>query len=593
MRAHFDDMNDNEMDDNELLEEEEDDEDTFMDEFDVNEPLNTKNIPEEELATVQAVETNLSAVRQTLGDFAVLRFAKRGDLKSCFEFAQLFSIDLTMFTDNSNRNALHYAADGGSVELVEALKQKGVPLTKDIKGLTPADIALINGYSDGLVQLLGGSTHSCEEALENFAPKPPAFTISKGAPPAPDRKNSSSFWGATHNKGNMEKIAVKSSVVSEDILTEVWQNVLSTYQPHDGLLDGWSLPLSPDSFRALASDMLVVTAEEKEVEGVVGQLLALKVGKSAPAFSVHVDPKACFPATNKSIAGGSTVWAGMMGVVSAHQHRGIASLLMYQLCNALPETIHRVIFTVPETPLPQPPTATCLIKMYRRSLRPNVTLKINGESSMLNAVYADYFNTDSVLRVDTVLKEHVSEKMRQRLQESINKWSVIQKEAAEEKDLVAFLTQSGKTGFEVSFTPSSVDEVRSTLLLPGMCTCARRDDSGKIQDVVTFRTRWEKNEGNQGENGTVVAEVVYALLPTFKPGPEKMEVLLLLSEKYVQADTLLTPGLFGITDSDAVKAQFTECVAFRRLLYIVDTGARDTILKQAVPASKVSLPMLF
>lgn len=534
------------------------------------------------------VATDMNAPRRVVGDFEVLRLAKRGDAESCLSFATHCRVDLKSFADNSARNALHYAADSGCLPLIERLKQYGVPITdKDAKGLTPADIACINRHSEDVVKALGGASRPREELLVQLAPKPPAFTVSRPAPPAPQRSDASTFWGKTtalHSEAREGLLEVRcEGVNATEVVDKVWHGLQLTYAPPSGSLDSWRLPLSKDTLSAHPGDFTVITAEKKGGE-LVGQLLCWKpMGSNGKEH--HVDPS-----TSSSPSFSSLAWAGLMGVVATAQHQGVATKMMSRLHGALKECLgaRHVVFTVPQSPLPTPPAYTCVIKVFRRSLDPlRVLQSKRGEAAEF--LYSEYYDTDSVLRVDTVLKESASAALRRKVEAQVEKEWVVLKTQEESASLLAYLQKSSGAG-EVRYRPESLGEVTALFLSsPGVVTCVRRSQ-GNIEDVVVFRLR--RPTAEEGKDDVVLAEVIFAMLPSFKPGPEKIEFLLFLAEAYAsQADTLLVPALFGITDSDVVKCQFTECSALRRLLYVVDTHTGEPV--PALPPSKVFLPLLF
>eukprot|EP00796_Vickermania_ingenoplastis_P000485 gene485-265_t len=552
----------------------EDDMDDFVPE------INTNTIQAEEFCGT-IVETDRNAVRQTLGDFEVLRLAKRGDASSCFNFAESTHKNLKSFTDNADRNALHYAADSGNMELVQRLLDAGVPRSQDSKGLFPVDIAVVNGFSDELVAKLGGQRKSREELLQQLAPKPPAFTISKPAPPAPSAPKIRRFWGIkADGEGKISDLTDPcdtSCKAAEEVgASEVWDTLRRTYCPTESL-DAWALPFSPETLEERRGDLVVVTATEKEGEK-VGQLLCWKMGQDrndSATSSLHVDPNASSSPTQPTTIQ-SMAWAGTMGVATAKHGRGIAAAMMKRLNSAVRNClgVRYVAFMVPATPLPPPPAAICLVKVFRRSVRPMIAMS----SALAEGLYPDYFETDCALRVDTVLKESVQDGMRDRNKKALEEWSLMQYDKDEQvSQLLAFIKAKTASGFDLAYVPSSERELRVALLHSDTTTCVRRPAGGDISDVVVFRRRHSVHKSKKGDVEAVAAEVIYALLPGFKAGPEKMEHLLLLAEQHIGMNIiLLVPGLFGITDSDAVKCQFTECGKLRHLLYLVNTETRDS-----------------
>lgn len=335
---------------------------------------------------------------------------------------------------------------------------------------------------------------------------------------------------------------------------------------------------------------------------------------------------------------------------------------------SLSPSVQHVLFAVPETPLSSPlPEAVCLVKTFRRSTKPLLALRCPVVCEQL---YPDYVQNDCILRTDIALKESIPERWRQEgpIRASLEEeWECWAGPAAggEEKDSVAvtanatalqtffhrtFTTMAPQT-YEVALVPSTLPELHRSLLAPGMYTCVRRQkDTRAIQDVITYRIReWrqvskqEKEKEKAGGATTttltpsppapVIAEVVYALLPTLTAtaAADKMQHVLLVAEKFLDAMTVLVPNLFGITESDLGKGNFTECVSLRRLLYIVDrpsfsseaeekpsssrganggnedsgtgkkssggnssvVGATSLPVKLPVPSPKVSIPFLF
>lgn len=750
-----------------------------------------RTVQEKDFNFGEIVETSseaCAAARRTIGDFEVFRLARQGGsvLEACKEVAQLLGIDIHTSIDNAERNILHYAVDSGDVELVRALRQFGVPVKPDAKGMTPAHVAVVISGADeekgqthhthngsrlpsslkgnesksgaalleallaalateagvasrpsfAALAVLSPEERERDKVLQRWAPPPPRFVFSAPAPAPPVLPHGAParrFWGRLPSEvvgkggksyssavmgqrgGEVSSVSVRMGLTKEEV-EGVWDRIQSTYLPPDHTLDAWSLPFSRASLESRSETLLAVqvnssTSERDRKLGLEGkgvaQLLAFRMdgGGKAKKEKGSVTPPPSWmasEATSKAFLPlASALWVGMMGVAPSCRQQGKAVELLCRLASIpvaseqvggkltppssanslssvgekergsvilprsphLPCNIQRVVFAIPDAPLPAPyPTATCLIKLFRRSLQPLTALR---HSLLFEKLYHEFDENHCILRTDVLLKESITTQQRERISKKttadgegvLEEWELLlpwkepvgpssistaSEEEVEEKgsELLEFLQASfstvGKEMYELGFVPLTLAEIGSSLLAAGMITVVRRprgtgEGKRSIQDVVTYRIRAirestaeesspSEKEGRSKHPATttttasvVVAEVVYAHLPSFSTsGPEKVEQILLVAEKYLHATTLLVPNMFGITDSDAGKAGFTECVPLRRMLYVIDhsesitkdvggkhsapkgaIGHTSPPIKIPVPAPKISIPLVF
>lgn len=167
------------------------------------------------------------AKSSTSGDNDILRYAKLGDIESFRNEENIEGVNPATFLDNNHRTCLHYAADGGSAELVKYLLERGLsPMQPDDKGITPLAIAVIL-QRKACVDLMAEHVRTKEKSFvassmldpvaqsQALIPSPPRFVMSKGAP-APRRT-------ATTHSGERTKIllwrALLPSTLAPPLLT--------------------------------------------------------------------------------------------------------------------------------------------------------------------------------------------------------------------------------------------------------------------------------------------------------------------------------------------------------------------------------------
>lgn len=522
-----------------------------------------------------------------------------------------------------------------------------------------------------------------EVLLRRWAPVPPRFTFSAPAPsPGPRPPNTvQRFWGLP-----VEVVMTAPSLVcsafhsisislSTSMLEQYWEEMEQRYTPSRFTLDAWSLPFSKTVLADRKEDLWVATTTstlaEHTKEKRMGQVWGWRMhdGGNKPPASLFSSSSS---SSSVLLPLSSAVWVGMLSVHPRTPQQGNAVPLLRHLLSflvekknteeeeeeeevrrgadvlrwkPLPASVQHVLFAVPETPLPGPtPSPLCLVKLFRRSTQP---LRALRWPVVCEQLYPEYAQNHCILRADIALKESVGETLRAAMQASLSEeWECWAGKGGGEEDvqaLLAFLHHSfaamaPNARYAVALVPSTLPELRRSLLAPGMVTCVRREkDTRAILDVVTYRVRVWRASAHQadavappprGDSPPVVAEVVYAHLPTLSAAAmadKKMQHVLLVAEKFLDATTVLVPTLFGITESDVGKAHFTECVSLRRLLYMVDrpsyeggvgttageedasagkipnsgksgdvVGASTSLpVKLPVPSSKVSIPFLF
>lgn len=521
--------------------------------------------------------------RRVVGDFELLRLAKMGDLASLTSFLQIDGGDIKTTVDNQGRNALHYAADCGNMELLSRLRDWYLPYVVSEKGVTPIDVAVLRRHPPAVIDVLREiakrSNHAdgdrepdeFDAVAMKTTPEPPKFVMTRPAPTAPTATGPRSFW-----KGSSEELKVPLSGISAPAkvsVTASTKNAAATSSLVRTLYinRGSSCWESPLSMVAHPSLWQHVTTSVATLDEPVGTVCALRLGGSLRGLGGK-----CSGITASGVA-----LAGWLATASGTH--GIAPALMAHLGSTLSTHCEAVVFTS-HALLAQPPAATSMIKYYRRALDANAAF---GED-YAGDLFPDFADNDGLLRADVVAKGVVLPTLRAKHEDAIRGWSIVDVDNdAHVRAILQFLgMKAAASGIELMFLPQVDDEVRR--LLPPSAKMFVYERQGEVTDLVVLRPH-ELASASGGKPNAVV-EVVFAMF-SFLRGTERSEHITIIAQELLQAQVLLIPCTFGFTDSDLVKAHFDEIPTLRQFLYVLRRHDGHMASGPAVPAARVCLPL--
>jgi hypothetical protein len=557
--------------------------------------------------------TDLTARRKEVGDFELMRIAKMGDLISFQEFEPHLQTSVNTFFDNNGRDALHYAVDGGSLELVRYLveeKRMSLRLDEKLKA-TALDMAVLLGREElakYLTSQFPRDPKKYEDALTTFAPAPPRFCISKSAPTVQPPQRERLFWSAAPIiKAATAGFRFQAEVlpISDTSGNPVFETFVAVANRpvcgnHHGL-DMWTMPVD----RAILTAIVGASSADAAAVTVIG-VTAHKDGSVAPAGVClaigGVKPDAEDGPIKFVIKQGSAppttlicAFAASFSVVPLHQGHGVNALMMENLKTTL-RTSNRTassIATVFRCKERLPPLPVALVKWFRRSLRP---LNMLSSNYLLAAteVYPDFYSYDDRLRVDWVAKE--TPLPSQRTTATLVSWQ----EPSDEDDLVvkciiALLEKvtAADATFVVLFSETA-SAIRQTLLNPGLRTFVIWSaDHQSITDVICIRLRESREQAESGLR-LRCASLVFAAFTTIAGEKKALELVAVAAQ--LDCDTLFVPNTCGFTDADFSKAMFEEADNCREYLYAVtdssDGAPRSIVTGTAMlPAGKVYVPL--
>ncbi|KPA80516.1 hypothetical protein ABB37_04728 [Leptomonas pyrrhocoris] len=564
---------------------------------------------------VDVVATDKTSQRpHELGDFEVLRLAKMGDGSSMLDFGSASGVDWKTFVDNRGRNALHYAADAGAAALIRKLTNDlRVPYVADERQLTPLDVAVLNGHDNvetdevvaALVAAATATRHAdasladphvaktLESVLHAHAPAPPKFVLSKPVPKPVEASGVRSFWSATATAPSSAATSLQCSS-GADMSAEEAASVTAEVNALDrhGRLD-WLLPVTRGSHapcrhwqivRHISSGDGPSGATATTAGIIVAQMLAHATLKGPAALRIKKVGDTPVKVT----------MAAHLGVLGTARRAGVAASLLHalrtRLCDeAAGAAANAIVFFASGTQLPRPPTSIATIKWYRRVFD---AVSVYASDSAYD-VFPDFYNYDAVLRADAVLKGAIPTSLFEEYAAEMPRWCDVDPASDDQCALVVnFMAAKAGTpesNVELACVPQDVAELRNSYLgHPDHHTYVRTDAQGAVTDLVVFRRRdARKGTGDK----TFAAEVVFSLFTSIA-GMAKVDHMMLLSSKLLEAKMLLVPTMFGITESDLAKSNFDEVVASREFVYGVSPSTlKDVDGLGAVPAAKLSLPL--
>lgn len=573
--------------------------------------------------------TDPMARRKEVGDFELLRLAKMGDLLSFKEFEPHLHTAVHTFFDNNGRDALHYAVDGGCLELVKYLvEQRSMSLRKDEKmKATPLDMAVLLGRAEiarYLTSRFPVDPKSFDEALQMFAPSPPRFCLSKAAPQMQPAIRERSFWTANPAVRSVtEGFRFTAENVHPEDSPAAFETIVAVLNrpacgSHHGI-DSWTLPI----------DRIILSAALGQTEGgncapchVVGVTamsaqdvpspagIGIAIGGTS-AQSTRAPLVVTIRQSQQNAAATSPcVLFGAFTVVPLHQNRGINALLMETMKKTLRGASSTAAGAAPTTPPTTvvgvfrckerlPPQPVSLIKWFRRSLRP-MQLFTSDMLLACSEVYPDFFGYDDRLRVDWVAKETPGPA--QRTTATLTNWVAFSPETCTPETLVMYyggITALLKkvTSPEATFlalectTPEAMLQV---FLNAGLQTFViPTADATSISDIVCLRLR-ESREQDSAQQGTRLrcATSVFCAFTTITGEKRPLELVAIASN--LECDVLYVPNTCGLTDADFSKAMFEESDNCREYLYAVrdDTESEPkSVVAAMMPAAKVFFPL--
>ncbi|ESL12076.1 hypothetical protein TRSC58_00162 [Trypanosoma rangeli SC58] len=324
----------------------------------------------------ETVETGPNARRCTVGDFELLRLAKMGDLISFKEFAAVVGINPAVFQDNHGRNALHYAADSGSVSMLQYLIQKGVPFIRDEKKMTPVDIAVLNQHNE-VAKLLAETfseaaeaLKSYEEAVEVFTQPPPKFTMSKPSPPALQESRPRSFW---KNQGT----DATATPATADAFTTPFKILQLTGAHRDQIvsaLSGVSLTRDSCGFQNWLppAEIKTLTATLPHAT-MVGAMQIVDGEETLRGVVVAVPLGGSLVGKNGTFKAQDPVLVTQLAVCPTARANNVATFMMTKLHNLLQASKHTTV--VFRSPLQLPVSAVGLVKWSQRSIAPGSIMR--------------------------------------------------------------------------------------------------------------------------------------------------------------------------------------------------------------------------
>ncbi|CUI15034.1 ankyrin repeat protein, putative [Bodo saltans] len=562
------------------------------------------------------IATDLLARRKEVGDFELLRTAKMGDLISFQFFESHIPTSVNLFFDNNNRDALHYAVDGGSIDLVRYLvEEKSMILRKDERlKATPLDMAVLLERADiakYLTSKFPVDPKPYGEALSAFAPAPPRFCISKAAPVVQPAKRDRLFWSAdpvvkSSTSGfsyHADELTISNAADDAAFTTFVAVANRPVCGGHHGL-DSWTVPVDcailsavvrPQSTDSAASVTIIgVTAKSNadatklEPAGICLALGGITAGTESGPLQFVVK-QGTAQAVSMTCA-----LLGSFSVLPQHQRHGINALMMTKLRTILRARAAAPVVALFSCKERLPPLPITLVKWFRRSIRP-LTLLSSDYLLAASEVYPDFYSYDDRLRVDWVAKE--TPLPSQLTTATLLGWIKADDERAEflQTGITALLEKvaSKEAAFAVFLctTPTAIGQ---TLLNPGLQTFFLASaDAKSITDVICIRVRESREQDGSGKR-LRCASVVFSAFTTITGEKKALELLAVAAQ--LDCDTLFVPNTCGFTDSDFSKAMFEEADNCREYLYGVtdcsDAEPKSVITGTAMmPAGKVFVPL--
>ncbi|KAH9599015.1 Ankyrin repeat-containing domain [Trypanosoma melophagium] len=528
----------------------------------------------------ETVETGTTVRRSTVGDFELLRLAKMGDLFSFKEFASLMGIDPVNFRDNHERNALHYAADSGSLPMIKYLIEMKVPFTSDEKMMTPLDIAALNKHKEAVELILkefpqaAQVMKSHEDAVEAFMRQPPKFTMSKPAPPPLQESRPRAFWKSDNNGVNTintpdDVTVTQLNDAQHELVASALNDMSLTHESHG--LHNWLPPTESAALTAVLPRSIVVGAM-RTTDGnkvLTGSVLAVPLGGSL------VGKKGAVKISNPFLITQLAVHPSFRGA-------NIAALMMIELEKLIKSAGGSAV--VFRSSLQLPVQAIGMVKWSRRAIAPCSVFKRRHAAE----VFPDFFQYDDVLRADIITKNALTRAFRAQKVPHSKGWCVVDRSNRDQVKLVyEFMLSNVTNMFELAYVPATEDDVLASVITDGISAFVYvSPTTGAITDLVVLRVR--DSVGKKDESKSVV-QCVYAIFTSFK-GAEKAEEILILAE-LLDCETVLIPNMFGFVDSDLSKAMFEELLHCREYLYALKSTTESVM--PPTPLSKVAISSAF
>jgi hypothetical protein len=492
------------------------------------------------------------------GEYELLRLAKLGVFKDFERYEEGpagKAANLTKLRDNQNRTALHFAADGGSLQLVLHLLEVHAmaPTAADERGMTAYHVAVLvqaDECAAAILQAAAGAVTatSYEECLLKFAPLPPKFSVSKAAPKAIDAKRVRKAWGA-----DVAAPSGASAVTVFDLNGLTVDNggeVAAFYKRLEGEEAGGAsnAAWSCDHYDTVMPSLYHAVARATDGGAVTGVLSALPLGNVKFAGATHAPP--AYNCGRLAAEGGAA--ADVIGGMRKYLE---ASAVVFQTATD-------------RLPLKTVPAAT--FKWFCRCINP---VAVQGAAAA--ALLPDFDKYDTVLRADAVARGAAGE--------SALPWR--RATAADALAIAGFAGAATATAdVTLDFSETAVKHV--LLGLEGVNTYVLGSAAG-VTDVVALSLR-----SDPANAGLVVASLAFALFSTVAADKQLLAACELARQQLPMVAALYATNTMGLGEAAMRNAFFDEVAGSHRALYVLSGPDGASLVKKSLPGPKIMLPMV-
>ena len=516
--------------------------------------------------TTTIVGAEVPRAPRQFGEFEALRLCKLGDLEELRNFEAEEGVNFMMLTDNNKRNVLHYAADGGNTELCKYLMvERKVPVVGDENGMTAYDIAVLTRNDDCAKFILATAPAgilketTAGEVRTKFQPKPPGMSLSK-APTAAPMTGKRSFWGST-SPGSTASPTSEVSVCPptedfpvNDAVELIEKAVCATAAEDGNQQDRWLHPFTKRQFKAMCAVTPHIVSVDRSTGKIDGLMTLFLLGTS-----IHKGT----PIAPCSLTGN---WC----VTPEKAKQGS---MMNQAFALLQGEKHQASFFHSKKRLPFPSIGT--LKYFRRCVNPKQVF----DSPVRDEVYPDFMKYDTVLRCDAILKGQIP------LSPVSGLWKQLDYDEdgeAVSDELCQFFNTHSPKQFEL-WVDWDKRLFLWTFLRPGMTVHIKRSAQGKISDVIIFRSRFARADGD------INASTLVGCLFTSVSGEERLVQAGQVASEHLGASVVYATNTFGITEKDLRLAFFEEVIGSAEFIYAAKSPALAAC--PAVPPAKIALPL--
>lgn len=515
------------------------------------------------------------------GDNDILRYAKFGDLEAFRNEENIEGVNLALFRDNNKRSCLHYAADGGSLELVRYLtSERGLsPVQEDDKGLTPLAIAVIlqrKACVDEMVSYLRTkekyfvASSLLDPVAQSLAhiPNPPRFIMSKGAPALPPNTRQHGFWG-THQATTIEGVN-PIDVSSSDFNAEGVVGFLSSDKasvPNSYL--SWLSPLSASLLPTLPRNTFAVYTPNCDVIG----MSSLMAGATLLAGQ------------DRRNISSAVALIGNIAIGPEYRKGADASTILGLMRTALINKGAKLaVFTTPAPGPAQVSTPVTRVKWYRRTIN-TLQLIDHTELSIVKELYPDFVKYDATLRIDSHLKSLFKDS-----NQLSHSWVDVKKQGVDDakayaKAILSVMDTELPKVSECHFLFDGVDELIDNLLNANEVFVLGTPT--KVTDVVILASRSSRALVPGTTTSLANAAIhVFSLFTTLKDENRLLEMTK-IAGSLMGADVFYASNTHGLTEDNFRVAMLEEQSAYSTNLFVMGENFQN-IAK--VEAKKVFLP---